>query len=257
MPTGNPMGVEQRHRGLRPGREPREHRGLQRHDHGRGRHRSGVGRDGQRLDHAQRPRRRRSSSRASTALSRPHRPNRPRPGRSRERSGHGARRLGRARGLHGEREAHGRRRRHSTVHTSSRSREPCASRARSPPRRRSPCETVSGAVELFFPAGFAGDFTVSTFSGAVTNELGPAAEKKGEWTAGLGAALHERCGRGARHRRDLVGRHRDPQEGEPSAQGADVGSPLRRRRRADRQASARETRKFQAVTARIATAFAR
>ena len=43
---------------------------------------------------------------------------------------------------------------------------------------------MSGAVELFFPAGFAGDFTVSTFSGAITNELGPAAEKKGEWAPG-------------------------------------------------------------------------
>ena len=45
-------------------------------------------------------------------------------------------------------------------------------------------ETVSGGVELFFPAGFAGDFTVSTFSGTISNELGPAAEKKGEWTPG-------------------------------------------------------------------------
>ncbi len=45
-------------------------------------------------------------------------------------------------------------------------------------------ETVSGAVDLLFPAGFAGDFTVSTFSGEITNELGPAAEKKGEWAPG-------------------------------------------------------------------------
>jgi len=45
-------------------------------------------------------------------------------------------------------------------------------------------ETVSGPCELFFPAGFAGDFTVSTFSGSITNELGPAAGRKGEWAPG-------------------------------------------------------------------------
>jgi DUF4097 and DUF4098 domain-containing protein YvlB len=43
-------------------------------------------------------------------------------------------------------------------------------------------ESVSGPVELLFPAGFGGDFSVSTFSGAVTNELGPAAEKANAWT---------------------------------------------------------------------------
>ncbi len=45
-------------------------------------------------------------------------------------------------------------------------------------------ETVSGDVELFFPAGFAGDFTVSSFSGTITNDLGPAAVRKGEWAPG-------------------------------------------------------------------------
>ncbi len=45
-------------------------------------------------------------------------------------------------------------------------------------------ESVSGSVDLFFPAGFGGDFTISTFNGAITNELGPAAEKKGAWTPG-------------------------------------------------------------------------
>jgi len=43
-------------------------------------------------------------------------------------------------------------------------------------------ESVSGAVELFFPAGFGGDFTVTTFSGAITNELGPAAVKTSTFT---------------------------------------------------------------------------
>jgi DUF4097 and DUF4098 domain-containing protein YvlB len=45
-------------------------------------------------------------------------------------------------------------------------------------------ETVSGSCQLVFPAGFAGDFSVSTFSGAITNQLGPAAEKKGEFGPG-------------------------------------------------------------------------
>jgi type VI protein secretion system component Hcp len=43
-------------------------------------------------------------------------------------------------------------------------------------------ESVSGPVDLFFPAGFGGDFTVTTFSGTVVNELGPAAEKTSEFT---------------------------------------------------------------------------
>jgi DUF4097 and DUF4098 domain-containing protein YvlB len=43
-------------------------------------------------------------------------------------------------------------------------------------------ETVSGAVDLFLPAGIAADFSVSTFSGEITNELGPAAPKTSRWT---------------------------------------------------------------------------
>ena len=43
-------------------------------------------------------------------------------------------------------------------------------------------ETVSAAVDLLVPAGFSAVFSVSTFSGAITNELGPAAEKTSEWT---------------------------------------------------------------------------
>lgn len=45
-------------------------------------------------------------------------------------------------------------------------------------------ETVSGGIDLFFPAGFAADFTVSSFNGPITNELGPAAEKQGDWMPG-------------------------------------------------------------------------
>jgi DUF4097 and DUF4098 domain-containing protein YvlB len=43
-------------------------------------------------------------------------------------------------------------------------------------------ETVSGAVELLLPAGIGAEFAVSSFSGRITNELGPAAEKSGKWT---------------------------------------------------------------------------
>jgi DUF4097 and DUF4098 domain-containing protein YvlB len=43
-------------------------------------------------------------------------------------------------------------------------------------------ETVSAPVDLFLPAGFGAEFSVSTFSGAITNELGPAAEKTSRWT---------------------------------------------------------------------------
>jgi DUF4097 and DUF4098 domain-containing protein YvlB len=43
-------------------------------------------------------------------------------------------------------------------------------------------ETVSAAVDLLLPAGFGAEFSVSTFSGAITNELGPAAEKSSQWT---------------------------------------------------------------------------
>jgi DUF4097 and DUF4098 domain-containing protein YvlB len=43
-------------------------------------------------------------------------------------------------------------------------------------------ESVSGSVDLFLPAGLGAEFTVSTFSGAITNDLGPAAEKSSRWT---------------------------------------------------------------------------
>jgi DUF4097 and DUF4098 domain-containing protein YvlB len=43
-------------------------------------------------------------------------------------------------------------------------------------------ESVSGPVDLLLPAGLGADFRVSTFSGDITNELGPAAEKSSRWT---------------------------------------------------------------------------
>ncbi len=52
------------------------------------------------------------------------------------------------------------------------------------PRATLGVESVSGPVDLFFPAAFGAEFSVSTFSGAIVNELGPAAEKKDKWTPG-------------------------------------------------------------------------
>jgi DUF4097 and DUF4098 domain-containing protein YvlB len=43
-------------------------------------------------------------------------------------------------------------------------------------------ESVSGTVDLFLPASFGAEFSVSTFSGEIVNELGPAAEKANRWT---------------------------------------------------------------------------
>jgi DUF4097 and DUF4098 domain-containing protein YvlB len=40
-------------------------------------------------------------------------------------------------------------------------------------------QTVSGEIELALPAGVAADFTVSTFSGSVTNDFGPATPRAG------------------------------------------------------------------------------
>ncbi len=58
-------------------------------------------------------------------------------------------------------------------------------------------ETVSGSCKLYFPADFSGDFSVSTFSGAITNELGPAAEKKSEFVPG--SELRFTSGAGGAH----------------------------------------------------------
>jgi DUF4097 and DUF4098 domain-containing protein YvlB len=43
-------------------------------------------------------------------------------------------------------------------------------------------ETVSGPVELLLPASVSADFQLSSFSGRISNELGPAAEKRSKWT---------------------------------------------------------------------------
>jgi DUF4097 and DUF4098 domain-containing protein YvlB len=43
-------------------------------------------------------------------------------------------------------------------------------------------ETVSGSVELAFPAGIAADFSFSSFSGSIDNDLGPAATRQSKWT---------------------------------------------------------------------------
>jgi DUF4097 and DUF4098 domain-containing protein YvlB len=44
-------------------------------------------------------------------------------------------------------------------------------------------ESVSGGVEVVLPASVAADFNVSTFSGDVTNELGPPAERTNRYTS--------------------------------------------------------------------------
>ena len=50
------------------------------------------------------------------------------------------------------------------------------------PRATVSIETVSGAVQLLLPAGVGAEFAVSSFSGHITNDLGPAATKPGKWT---------------------------------------------------------------------------
>jgi DUF4097 and DUF4098 domain-containing protein YvlB len=52
------------------------------------------------------------------------------------------------------------------------------------PRATLGVESVSGPVELFLPAAFGAEFSVSTFSGEIVNELGPAAEKPNKWSPG-------------------------------------------------------------------------
>ncbi len=52
------------------------------------------------------------------------------------------------------------------------------------PRATLGVESVSGPVDLFFPAAFGAEFSVSTFSGEIVNELGPAAEKPNKWSPG-------------------------------------------------------------------------
>lgn len=44
-------------------------------------------------------------------------------------------------------------------------------------------QSVSGEVELVFPASVSADFSVTSFSGDVDNELGPKATKASKWTS--------------------------------------------------------------------------
>jgi len=50
------------------------------------------------------------------------------------------------------------------------------------PRAALSIETVSGSAELLLPATISAEFQVSSFSGRISNELGPAAEKPNKWT---------------------------------------------------------------------------
>jgi DUF4097 and DUF4098 domain-containing protein YvlB len=43
-------------------------------------------------------------------------------------------------------------------------------------------ETVSGGVDMALPPGISADFSITTFSGNVDNELGPPAQKSSKWT---------------------------------------------------------------------------
>jgi DUF4097 and DUF4098 domain-containing protein YvlB len=58
-------------------------------------------------------------------------------------------------------------------------------------------DSVSGTVDLLLPAGLGAEFKVSTFSGDIVNELGPAAEKTSKWTPGKELAFTSGSG-GAR-----------------------------------------------------------
>lgn len=44
-------------------------------------------------------------------------------------------------------------------------------------------ETVSGSVELVLPAAIAADFSLSSFSGDIENEFGPAPTRQSRWTS--------------------------------------------------------------------------
>ena len=44
-------------------------------------------------------------------------------------------------------------------------------------------ETVSGSVDLTLPANVSADFSISSFSGDIENELGPPAKKASRWTS--------------------------------------------------------------------------
>jgi predicted membrane protein len=43
---------------------------------------------------------------------------------------------------------------------------------------------MSGSIDLFLPADVAADFDVSTFSGSIRNDFGPAARRTSEYIPG-------------------------------------------------------------------------
>ena len=101
---GNPMGIKERPRGLRARRLHRVRRGLPGHDLGGRGHRLGVGRDRERLDHPVGG----GEGRRAAERQRRHRRDeglRPAQGRGGQRRGDRPRRLGRARGVDGQRQA--------------------------------------------------------------------------------------------------------------------------------------------------------
>lgn len=51
------------------------------------------------------------------------------------------------------------------------------------PQGRLTTETVSGDVELSFPSSLEADFEIATFSGDITNKIGPKAKAKNEYTS--------------------------------------------------------------------------
>jgi len=65
------------------------------------------------------------------------------------------------------------------------------------PRATLGVESVSGPVDLFLPAGLGAEFSVSTFSGDIVNEFGPAAQKVSKWAPGKELAFTSGSG-GAR-----------------------------------------------------------
>ena len=178
----NPMGDQERPRGVRAFRQLASTiEGFQATISVTGVTGLGDGRDGQRVDRAVG---RRQARRAAERQRRDRRDGRdgPREGRGRQRQRRGARRLRGPRGLDGERQAARDRRTPTTAPSSSRWRAAVRFEAALSGRATLSIETVSAPVELLLPASIAAEFSVSSFSGRITNELGPAAEKRGKWT---------------------------------------------------------------------------
>ena len=69
-------------------------------------------------------------------------------------------------------------------------------------------ETVSAPVELLLPATVSAEFPVSSFSGRITNELGPAAEKPSKWTPQTELGFTTGSGGARITHRDALGRDR-------------------------------------------------